>query len=123
MGHPMAKKKKSVEKPAKAAKPKAEITAPPEPKVESAAPETFREMFFPPEPQVAESADQPTVVKTEKVLYRCIAENSIYIRDREYGRRFGPGQIVDLDAPTGKGFTLREHVRLGCFAPIKAGGK
>ena len=65
----------------------------------------------------------PPVAKTEKVLYLCVAENSVCVKAIEYGRRFGPGQIVDLDGEIlSDGSKLRDHVRLACWRPIRAGG-
>lgn len=66
--------------------------------------------------------EAPRPPKIERTLYRCIAENSVYVKTFEYGCRFGPGQIVDLDEEIGNGSKLRDHVRLTCWKPIRAGG-
>lgn len=57
-------------------------------------------------------AKQP-VAKKRRVLYRCIAETSIVAIKHERSRRFGPGQIVDLEELIGKGY-----VRSGTFEAI-----
>ena len=75
------------------------------------------------EPLVPETTAQPTIVETEKVLYLCVAENQICNKTLESGHGFGPGQIVDLDNETlSDGSKLRDHVRLACWRPIRAGG-
>jgi len=105
----MAKKSKSAKKPAKKFKPRFERIAAVEPRV----PETAEK--FP----VIETTAEKFPAKT---LYRCIAENSCTVKTLEYGRRFGPGQIVDLDELIPNGSELRRYVKLTCFAPIRAGG-
>ena len=77
----------------------------------------------PVEPRVPEIIEQPAIVKTEKVLHLCVAENSVCVKAIEYGRRFGPGQIVDLNETLSDGSKLRDHVRLTCWRPIRAGGE
>ena len=54
-----------------------------------------------------------------KTLYRCVADNTVLSTEHEYSRRFGPGQIVDLDEPIGGGLKLRDVVRDGCFVPLE----
>jgi len=99
----MAKKSKSAKKPAK--------------KQERKFKPSF-DKIAPVEPRVPETAEKfPT-----KTLYRCIAENTTRGNRIEHSRRFGPGQIVDLDEEIGKGSKLREHVKRNCFVPIRAGG-
>lgn len=77
----------------------------------------------PVEPRAPEIAEQPTTVETEKVLHLCVAENQICSKTLEIGRMFGPGQIVDLNETLSDGSKLRDHVRLACWRPIRAGGK
>ena len=81
------------------------------------------ESAAPIEPRVPEITEQPTIVKSEKVLHLCIAENQICNKTLEFGRRFGPGQIVDLNETLSDGSKLRDHVRLPCWRPIRAGGE
>ncbi len=82
------------------------------------------ESAAPVEPRVPELIEQPIIVKTENVLYLCLAENSICNKTLESGRRFGPGQIVDLNNEMlSDGSKLRDHVRLACWRPIRAGGE
>lgn len=64
-----------------------------------------------------------TAVEKKPTLYRCIAENTVQIRALEYSRRFGPGQIVDLDEDVSNGSKLRDYVKYSCFEPIGAGGE
>ncbi len=61
---------------------------------------------------------EPRAAKQNKVLYRCITENAITATSHEYSRRFGPGQIVDLDEALGDGSKLRDNVRKGTFEMI-----
>jgi len=99
MGSRMAKKKK----PAKEFKPKFE-------RIPAAL------------PRLPKAVEETLVIEMKPTLYRCIAENTLQITRHECGRRFGPGQIVDLDESIGKGLKLREHVRHACWEPIGAGG-
>ena len=91
-----------------------DIAAPVEPRVpEIAEVSRFVEM---------KTAEQSRVIETTATLYLCVAENSVCVKSLEFGRRFGRGQIVDLDEKIGKGSGLRDHVRQNCFKPIGAGG-
>ena len=75
-------------------------------------------------PRLPKAVEEPRVVETTPTptLYLCVAENSVCVKSLEFGRRFGRGQIVDLDEKIGKGSSLRDHVRQNCFKPIGAGG-
>ena len=61
---------------------------------------------------------EPRVSKPKKTLHRCLVENSVVAPAHEYGRRFGPGQVVDLEESIGDGLKLRDVVRDGCFEEI-----
>lgn len=54
-----------------------------------------------------------------RVLYRCIAENTVVAPKHEYSRAFGPGQIVDLEESIGDDLKLRDEVRPGTFKAIE----
>ena len=102
---------------AKKVKPKrVESKAPLEPRV----PDTAEQSRF----VELKTAEQSRVIETTAAtFYLCVAENQICNKTLEIGRRFGPGQIVDLDGEMlSDGSKLRDHVRLACWRPIRAGG-
>lgn len=58
------------------------------------------------------------LAKKQPVLHRCIAETSVLSVRWNYSRRFGPGQIVDLEESIGDG-KLHNIVKPGTFKPIE----
>lgn len=62
-------------------------------------------------------------VKTERatpapMLARCRAEVSVLSLRLEYSRRFGPGELVDLEEEIAPGVRLRTLVREDCFEEL-----
>ncbi len=64
-------------------------------------------------------APKPVVAPKPRLLYRCIAENTVQVPAIEYSRRFGPGQIVDLEELIGGKVKLRDVIRPGTFRMIE----